>query len=454
MGNEKTVKNQYEYMTKTPVSKLIAKLSVPTILSMLGTNIYNLVDTAFVGKLGNSASGAVGIVFGFMAVLQAIGFLFGQGSGSLLSRSLGAKDNERATKIASTGFFASFTVATIVSIICAFNVDTLVRLLGSTSTIAPYAKTYIYFILSTAPFMVTSFTLNNILRYEGRAMLGMIGLISGGILNIAGDAIFMFGLDMGIAGAGLSTAISQVVSFCILIYMFVRKKTACRISIREITFENMLPVDIMATGFPSLIRQMLGSLSTIVLNIEAARYAGDEAVAAMSIVGRVSFFLFAIALGIGQGFQPVCGYNYGAGKYKRLREAYQFTIVLAEISIVLLTVAALVKPGELIRIFRDDEKVIEIGTRALILQCVAQFFVPISMVTEMMMQSAGQKKIAAFLSSLRGGILYIPLLIILPYFRGLSGVQEAQPMAYILAVIPAVYYVRRFFRQMPKEDRE
>lgn len=452
MSKEKSSAAQYEYMTKTPVSKLIMKLSVPTILSMLGTNIYNLVDTAFVGKLGNSASGAVGVVFGFMAVLQAIGFLFGQGSGSLLSRSLGAKDTKQASRVASTGFFASFTVATVVSIICALNVDWLVRILGSTETIAPYAKTYIYFILSTAPFMVTSFTLNNILRYEGRAALGMIGLISGGVINIAGDAIFMFGLNMGIAGAGLSTAISQVISFCILISMFISGKSDIKISIKNITFENRLPLEIMETGTPSLLRQTLGSLGTIVLNIEAAKYAGDAAVAAMSIVGRVSFFLFAVALGVGQGFQPVCGYNFGAGKYKRLREAYKFTMILAEISIVVLTIAALINPTELIRIFRDDEKVIEIGTRALILQCVGQFFIPFSMVTEMMMQSAGQKKIAAFLSSLRGGVLYIPLLIILPYFRGLSGVEEAQPLAYVLSVFPALYFAKRFFTKLPKDE--
>lgn len=440
--------SQYDKMTKTPVGELIMKLSVPTILSMLGTNIYNLVDTAFVGKLGNSASGAVGIVFGFMSIMQAIGFMFGQGAGSMLSRMLGAKDPKTAGKIASTGFFCAFLLSSIVAVFCAIFVNPLVTVLGSTPTIAPYARTYIYFILSTAPFMVTSFTLNNLLRYEGRATLGMIGLISGGVINIAGDAVFMFGMHMGIAGAGLSTAISQVISFCILMYMFKSGKTQCKISIKSITVEKLMPLDIMATGFPSLLRQSLGSVGTIVMNIEAAKYGGDAAVAAMSIVGRISFFLFAIALGIGQGFQPVSGYNYGAGNYKRLKEAYRFTMIAAEIAMIVLAIGALVCSGNLIRVFRDDDMVVLIGTRALRLLCVAQIFLPICMVTEMLMQSTGKRGAASFLSSLRGGIIYIPAMLILSATRGLYGVEEAQPVAFILSVIPAVIFAKRFFARL------
>lgn len=457
-------KEQYDFMTKTPVSKLILKLSVPTILSMLSTTIYNLVDTAFVGTLGNEASGAVGVVFGFMAILQAVGFMFGQGAGSLLSRKLGEKDPDAANVIASTGFFGSFATATLVMILCVIFIDPLVMFLGSTETIAPYAKIYIRFILCVSPFMASCFTMNNILRYEGKAKLGMIGLISGGVINILGDAIFMFGFKMGIAGAGLSTALSQFISFVILLSMFLRGKTQCKISIKKVSAKKLLPLDIMATGFPSLLRQCLGSLGTILLNIEVAKnapfaadpiiyaYNQDASVAAMSIVSRIGFAIFSCSLGIGQAFQPVCGFNYGAKKYKRLRDAYKFTMKLALALLLGFTVVVVIFTGPIVRVFRNDDLVVEIGTRALRLLCVAQLFVPVCMTTEMLMQSSGRRRIAAFLSSLRGGIIYLPALIILANIRGLEGVQEAQPLAYVLSVLPAVFFARKYFREIPKED--
>lgn len=447
--------NQYDKMTKTPVEKLVMKLAVPTILTMLVTNIYNLVDTAFVGQLGNSASGAVGIVFGFMSILQAIGFMFGQGSGSMVARRLGAKDTETASRIASTGFFCAFGLAILAALICFLRLRPLVMLLGSTDTIAPFAIDYIRYILVAAPFVVTSFTLNNILRYEGKAALGMIGMMTGGVLNIAGDAFFMFKLNMGISGAGLSTALSQIVSFCILVSMFVMGRTQTAISIRMVTLKSgKLVHDIMLTGFPSLVRQALGSIATIVLNQKAAFYAGDAGVAAMSIVNRVAFFMFAISLGIGQGFQPVSAFNYGAKKYDRLKKAYKFTLLLSELVLCVLTVAALLASGSLIKIFRDDPTVIEIGTRALRVLCFGQIFLPICMCTEMLMQSTGQNKQALFLSSLRGGLIFIPLLLILPVFRGMYGVEESQPLAYFLSVFPALVLGRRFLHKLTNDESD
>ncbi len=382
---------QYDRMTKTPVHRLVITLAIPTILSMMVTTIYNLVDTAFVGKLGTSASGAVGVVFGFMSIIQAFGFMFGQGSGSLLSRKLGAKDQKSASSAASAGFAASFVSGVIIAILGFIFEDELIVMLGSTPTIAPYAKAYLNNIMFVAPFCSSSFTLNNMLRYEGRAKLGMIGLLAGGILNIGGDALFIFGMGMGIAGAGLSTAISQTVSFFLLLYMFLSDKTQSKLSLSNvIPGIHMLP-EIIGTGFPSLLRQGLGSTATILVNFKAARYAGDAGVSAMTIVTRVAFFLFAIALGIGQGFQPVCAFNYGAGKYRRQREAYRFTIILSTAVLFVLTVFAMIFSGGLIQIFRDDPEVILIGTRALRLQCVAQLFLPIVMVTEMLMQSSGKK---------------------------------------------------------------
>ena len=433
-------------MTQMPVSRLVITLSVPTIISMLITNIYNLVDTAFVGQLGNSASGAVGIVFGFMAVLQAVGFMFGNGAGSIISRLLGAKDGEEASKVASTAFFSSLVFGALVSVCCLFMLKPLVMLLGSTETIAPYAETYIRYILIASPFITASFTMNNLLRYEGKAMLGMIGLGVGAVLNIAGDPVLMFGLRMGIAGAGLSTCISQIIGFFVLLSMFLLNRTQCTLSVRLI-LPKALP-DIVATGLPSLLRQGLNSLSTVVLNNCSAVY-GDAAVAAMSIVSRVIFFTFSFALGIGQGFQPVCGFNYGAKKYGRVTSAYRFTVVLSEIIIVIMSAALLLFPGEIIRIFRDDSAVVSFGTRALILQAVAQLFLPFCMVTEMALQSAGKKIGASLLSVLRNGLFFIPLLLILSNLRGFGGIQEAQPLSVVLAVIPSAILAVRFFRGLP-----
>ncbi len=443
--------SQFDKMTKTPVSRLIIKLSIPAIISMMVTNVYNLVDTAFVGQLGNSASGAVGIVFGFMAVLQAIGFMFGNGSGSIISRLLGAKNTEQASKIASTGFFFTLLFGAVVAIISAFVLKPLVMLLGSTETISPYAQTYISYILVAAPFITASFTMNNLLRYEGKATLGMIGLIVGAVLNIAGDPILMFGLNMGIAGAGLSTCISQIVGFFVLLSMFLLHKTQCRLSVKLIA-PKFLP-EIIGTGLPSLLRQGLNSLSTVVLNNCAAVY-GDAAVAAMSIVSRVIFFTFSFALGVGQGFQPVCGFNYGAKKYDRLKTAFYFSVMLAEIIVVVMSVGLILFPGEIVRIFRDDNTVMEIGSRALVLQGIAQLFLPFCMITEMALQSVGKMLGASVLSTLRNGLFFIPLLLILSNVRGLSGIQEAQPLAVTLAVIPSAILAVRFFRELPKNTEQ
>lgn len=445
--------SQYEKMTQTPVSKLIISLSIPTVLTMLVSNIYNLADTAFVGTLGNSASGAIGIVFGFMSIIQAIGFLFGQGSGNIISRKLGAKDVEEASTLASIGFFSSFALGVLVSVLCFIFINPLINFLGSTETIAPYAKTYITFILLTAPFQVSSFTLNNILRYEGKAVLGMTGMLTGAVLNIFGDALFIFVFHMGIAGAGLSTAISQVISFSILISSFILKKTSCTISIKKFVFDFKRFSDIILTGFPSLFRQALGSIATILLNMEARAF-GDGAVAGMSITSRIFFFIFAIALGVGQGFQPVSGFNYGAKKYSRLRKAFYFTILLSEILMIAIGLVVFFNSEVLVRLFRDDDFVVEIANRSLRLHCIAGAFMPVCMATDMLYQSTGHKLGATILSSLRSGILFIPALLILARLRGLYGIEEAQPLSFILSLLPTIFFAYFYFKKLPKTDGE
>lgn len=447
----KIITSQYDKMTKTPVPRLLVSLSIPTVITMLISSIYNLADTAFVGKLGNSASGAVGVVFGFMSILQAIGFFYGQGCGSILSRELGAKQNDDASRTASTGFFLSLATSTLVAILCKIFMNPVIHVLGSTDTIAPYSKVYIGYILMAAPFIVASFTMNNILRYEGKAALGAIAMLTGAILNTIGDPILMFVFDMGIAGAGLSTAISQIISFCILLSMFLRHKTQTRLSVKLITFDVKKILNIMGTGLPSLLRQSLGSLSVVALNFLAKPY-GDIAIAAMSIVSRITFFVFSVGLGIGQGFQPISSFNYGAHKYKRVREAYKTAFVFSSTIIAVLGVAVLIFSADLIQVFRDDQEVIRIGTRALRLQILALITLPYCMVSEMLLQTTGRKASASFLSSVRSGLFFIPILFVAAYFRGLAGIQEAQPIAYVVSVIPTYLIITRFMKNMPKED--
>ena len=451
MESKKKQNIQYDRMIHTPVPRLIIRLAIPTVLSMMVTNLYNVVDTAFVGQLGTSASGAVGIVFGFMSILQAIGFTFGQGSGSIISRRLGDKDSEKASVIASTGFCLSFITAIVASVICYLFLDRIIMFLGSTETIAPYARTYILFILATAPFMVSSFTINNVLRYEGRAMLGMIGLLSGAVINILGDMIFMFGMGMGIAGAGLSTALSQVISFTILLVPFYKGQTQCRLSISNVKFNAADIWDIIATGCPSLLRQGLGSVTTIILNTEAAVY-GDAAVAGMSIVSRLFFFLFSIAIGVGQGFQPVCGFSYGAKRYDRLKQGFKFTVMLSEMLMIILGAILYIKAPYFVKLLRDDPEVVEVAVRALRLQCIAVLFLPLAMNTEMLMQCTGQKLAASLLSMMRNGLIFIPVLLILARIRGISGIQEAQPLSYVIGFLPGAAAAYMFFGKLNNSD--
>ncbi len=446
--------SQYAKMSETPVPKLILELSVPAIISMLVTNIYNLVDTAFVGRLGTSASGAVGIVFGFMAIIQAFGFMFGQGSGSILSRALGKRDIESASVHATAGFFGSFLFGLLICIFGFALLDDVVYLLGSTDTIAPYAKTYISYILISAPFMCSCLTMNNILRYEGKAFLGMIGLMSGAILNMVGDPILMFGLKMGISGAGLSTALSQLVSWCILLWMFLSGKTESKLSLANARLVTLAMIgNIMATGFPSLLRQALNSITTVMLNSRCGDY-GDAAVAAMSIVSRIAFFAFSVALGVGQGFQPVSAFSYGARKYTRLRKGFRFACLMSEGIIIVSCAVLIVFSGDLIGIFRDDEEVIRIGTRALRLQALATLVLPPCMVVEMLFQSTGKRLGASILSSLRNGLFFIAALMILPHIRGLAGIQESQPLSMLVSVPIFVVFAVFFFRRLPKEQEE
>lgn len=445
-------KKQYEKMTNEPIGKLLFTLSIPTIISMMVTNIYNIVDTAFVGTLGTSESGATGVVFGYMSILQAVAFMCGQGGGSLMSRKLGAKELDDATMYSSSAFFLSFFFGLLIAIGSLFFLNPLVRLLGSTETIAPYAKTYIFFILLSAPFFTSSLTMNNLLRYEGKALLGTIGMLTGSVLNIGMDALFMFGLKLGISGAGMATAISQLISFCILLSMFLCGRTQTRIALCFVSKDIKNIFNVLTTGFPSLLRQALYSVATMLLNGAAGVY-GDAAVSAMSIVSRISFFPMAFAIGIGQGFQPIAAFNFGAGKNSRVRQAFWSALFGTEMVMLLLSMPIALFSSPLIRLLRDDMQVIDYGMRALRLMCIGQLFVPLTMMVEMGFQSTGARLLASFSSSLRSGLLFIPSLLLFSHVRGMKGIQEAQPFSLVLTFFVCIYLCRLFMKRVQGDEK-
>ena len=453
MIQEDRAQAQYRKMTETPIPKLVLTLGIPTTISMLVTNIYNMADTFFVGTLGTSASGATGVVFGLMGIIQAFGFMLGHGAGSNISRRLGSREVDKARMYAATSFYASLGAGLLILLFGFCFQDPLLRLLGSTDSILPYARDYSTWILLAAPAMAGSCVMNNILRYEGKATFAMCGLVSGGLLNILGDYLLIQVFSLGISGAGISTAVSQYISAGILLVPFVTKNVQSRVTPRFVSHRFGDLLTILITGLPSMMRQGLGSISTMVLNGCAGSY-GDAAIAAMSIVSRVMNFLFCIGLGVGQGFQPVSAFNYGAKKYSRTKDAALFTCFF---SMVVLAVAAAfgwVFAGPIVTLFREDPDVIAIGTFALQAHCIALCFLPISVCGNMLFQSIGKSGRATFLASSRSGLFFIPIVLLLNWCMGLTGLQIAQAVADILSALVTLPLVWSFLRHLPPDGAE
>ena len=442
---------QFRRMTETPIPQLVLSLAAPTILSMLITSIYNLADTFFVGQISTSASGAVGIVSSLMAILQALGFMLGHGSGSIISRSLGSQNTDAATRFASTSFFTALVFGGIITAAGLLTLPDFMMLLGSTETILPHACAYARYILLAAPIMMSSLVMNNILRYEGKASFAMIGLVTGGLLNIALDPLFIFGLGMGTAGAGLATALSQTISFCILLSMFLRGKTVSQFRLSAVTREARDFGRILLGGAPSFGRQGLNSIGGMLLNLAARSY-GDAAVAGMSIVSRIFMFIISVAIGVGQGLQPVASFNYGARKYRRVRQAAIFTIEVAFCMLVVLVGLCWVNGDALIRLFRDDPAVTAVALPAFHYQCLAMLLQPIIVVANMTFQSVGASGRATFLACCRQGVFFIPLILILPRTHGLFGVEICQPIADVLTFLVSLPFLLAFLQQLGRMD--
>ena len=451
MSTEDRTAQQFRKMTETPIPKLILSLAAPTILSMLITSIYNLADTFFVGQISTSASGAVGVVSSLMAIIQALGFMLGHGAGSIISRSLGSQNTKAATRFASTSFFTALTFGLILAAVGLTTLPHFMMLLGSTETILPHACAYARPILIAAPLMMSSLVMNNNLRYEGKASFAMIGLVTGGVLNMVLDPVFIFGFGLGTAGAGIATALSQSISFCILLSMFLRGKTVSQFQLSAVTRSPAEFGTILMTGLPSFGRQGLNSIGGMLLNIAARSY-GDAAVAGMSIVSRIFMFIISVAIGTGQGFQPVAGFNYGARKYRRVEKACVFTMCASFCFLSVIIAACWFNAEALIKLFRDDPEVTAIALPAFRYQCFACFLQPVIVAGNMLFQSIGKSGRATFLACCRQGVFFIPLILTLPRMFGLLGIEICQPIADVLTFVVTVPFLFPFLHQLVKME--
>ncbi|MBT1166064.1 MATE family efflux transporter [Bifidobacterium simiarum] len=433
-------------MTGRPIRPLIIRLAIPAMISNLVTMAYNLVDTYFIGRLGTSQSGAIGIAFSVMTIMQAIGFFFGNGAGNSMSREMGKQNTARASRLMAIGFFGSVGFGTLLAVLGLLFLHPMVFALGSTETIAPYAMQYLTPILVAAPMVCGSFTMNGLLRYQGQSSYSMIGLVSGAILNCVLAPIFIFALDLGILGAGLATAVCQTISFTMLAVMC-RKVAVLKLTPREFRPDPLLIREVIGGGLPSLLRQSVGSVAVTCVNLAANPF-GDAAIAAMAIVMRLMMFTNSVIIGLGQGFQPVCGYNYGAGLFDRVRQGYWFCVRVSTVILIGFAIGLSAFAPQLIELFRSDPQVVRIGTLALWLQCCSVPFMGVNMISNMMQQTMGLTGVASFLGVCRQGVYLVPLIIVLPAVFGLLGVEIAQPAADLLTFATTIPLQARVLKRL------
>ncbi|MBR1517633.1 MAG: MATE family efflux transporter [Bacteroidales bacterium] len=436
MKHPATLDDKQHYMTHTPVWRLVLRMAVPSILSMLVTATYNVVDAVFIGRLSTEATAGIGISFAYMTFIQAVGFFFGHGSGNYISHQLGGRHYGRAVRMASLGFACPMAIGTVAAVLGLLFLAPLVRLLGATPTVEPYACDYLRYIVMATPVMMTAFTLNNQLRLQGNAHLGTLGIASGALLNMALDPLFIFVLDMGVAGASLATAVSQLTSWAILLCL-THRKDCVHIDLRQARPSSFLIKEIVRCGLPSLCRQVLLCLGAVCLNYSAVHYAEqgseDAALAAFSVVTRIMMFAFSVVLGLCQGFQPVCGFNYGARRYDRVRQAYLFTISVGTLFLIIIGTVGYVWAPTVVAWFRgEDSTLIAIGARTMRWQCIAYPLVGLSTATNMLFQNLGYTLRASLLSSARSGLVLIPVLWLTGLMMGLPGVEAAQAIADVI----------------------
>ena len=447
-----TLEDKYVEMTQQPVKMLVCKMAVPTIVAMVITALYNIVDAAFIGRLSTEGTAGIGISFAYMTFIQALGFFFGHGSGNYISRALGAKDVSSAGVVASVGFITPFLLGVVAAVVCLPNLSALSRLLGAPDEVVPYANDYLRYIIVATPFMMSALTLNNQLRLQGNARLGMVGIVSGAVLNIVLDPLFIFVLDMGVAGASLATAVSQLFTWCLLFAGTFKPES---VHVKLVDFKPSLRVyyEIFRGGLPSLFRQLFNCAAAVSLNYCAALYApeGQEAsaVAAFAVVTRIMMFAFSVVLGFCQGFQPVCGFNYGAKKYDRVRESYLFAFSVSTAFLTVVSALGFIFAPQIVTLFRaEDPDLIRIGAVTLRWQCAAFPLVPLCTSTNMLFQNIRMTFPATLLSVCRNGLFFLPAILFLPLCLGLQGVQMAQAVADVFTFLLSLPYALWISRKL------
>ena len=421
-----------------PVSRVIPKMAIPTIVAFLINSIYSLADTYFVSSLGTNATAAVSVNASLDQLIMMCGSMLAVGANSYIARLLGQGDEKKASRVLSTAFFSAFTIGALLMLFGSIFMTPMVRLLGATPTCEAYSIDYATYVLLAAPFMASNFVMNQCLRSEGSATLSMIGMGFGGILNCVLDPIFIFGMEMGVAGASLATAISKIVSFSILIFPYLTRRSLLHLSIRNFRPSWDILKEIVTVGSSSMFRSGLAVVSAIMLN-KLAGDISDSVLAGIGVCTKIMMFPFSIILGFGNGFQPVAGFNWGAKRYDRVRESYRFcsrvSLIGAAIMAVVLTLGS---DWIIVKFAGTDPEMRRIGNICMITQCIALPIHSWVAVVNMLCAGLGNAKGALALSTARQGSCFIPILYPLTWVFGAYGIASVQALADILSLALAV----------------
>ena len=443
---------QRKQMLTEPIGPLLFKKAAPTVLIQLITVIYNTADTYFVAKIDTAASAAVGVVFSLMAIIQATGGSIGMGATSLISPMLGQKRVDDASEVGTSAALMSVIAGAVIGLLGLLFLRPLVSLIGARDEVVLYAVDYARFILIAAPFMTSAFVLNNILRSEGQATYSMIAMTTGGVLNLFIDPLLIFTFKMGIAGAALATMLSQMTSFVIMAVIFIRDRSIVRLRPKYIGKKASVYLHIVRMGVPTLFRQGMASLSSALLNIQAAPF-GAAAVAAISIANKIYMLVRHIVLGVGQGFQPIAGYCFGAGRYSRVKRVFWVATAAATVICVSIALAVFFFREPIMVWFRDDPEVVRIGSAMLRFLCVTIPLMGFSTYVNQLYQCLGFAAGATVLASCRQGIFFVPLVFLLPALFGLTGIESVQAGADLLTFFVSIPFLIFFLhKHLSKPD--
>lgn len=428
-----------ELLGSTSIPKALLAMGIPTMIGMLVNAFYNLVDAYFVGGLGESQMGAISVVYPLGQVVVGLGLLFGNGAASYISRLLGRGDKENADKVASTALYSSIFVGAVIIIISMVFLHPILKLLGATDSILPYAATYAGIYIVSCIFNVFNVTMNNIVTSEGAAKTTMCALLIGAVLNITLDPLFIYVFDLGVAGAAIATAISQVVSTCVYLTYILRKKSVFHFRVKDCTYSREIMSEIFKIGIPTLVFQILTSLSISLINNAAGDY-GDSAIAGMGVVTRLISMGSLSVFGFIKGFQPIAGYSYGAKKFDRLREAIKTSILWSTVFCVIFGLVLALFPTAIVSQFtKGDAEMIRIGAASLKANGITIMLFGFYTVYSSLFLALGKGKEGFILGACRQGICFIPVILLLPMVWGLNGILYAQPIADVLSAIITVF---------------